>query len=301
MDPGAQIALVGRIRGLNKVKIMQFRTMCILLAGSLFLITNPIIRGDELIKKMPTGMSTKDSGDSACDCRSTVTVPPQKICIEMSAPDVCIKPAVAPACQAEQSGLIKRCCHWLHKSCCVPVAPMTYAIQPQAVAPATMAIQPYSVQPLSVQSFAAQPLSVQPFSVAPLSVSSFAAQPTAFAAPFSAAPFSLGASSFAVQPTIQLQATGSALATPLTLNVVPQQAKPEAAKPEAATDASSAVNDALKKLSTSVQLLTKIVDRHADILLYHDKRLKVLEALQDPEKLKKKTEEIEKEMESKKK
>jgi hypothetical protein len=267
------------------------------LAASLLLTAGTYGRCDELIKKMPAESPARDSCDSTGNSSSTVTIPPQKICIEMSAPDVSFK-QVAPTAPVEKPCLLKRCCHWFQKPCCVmPVAPMagvqavapmttSFAVQPQALAPAPLAIQPYSVAPLSVPSFSMQPTAMAaPFSVAPMSIS----------------PYSLGAQSFAVQPTLQLQATGSALTTPLALSIVQPQAKSEAAKAEAEKAASSAVNEALKKLSTSVQLLTKIVDRHADILLYHEKRLRVLESFHKPEDLEKKTKEIEDAMEKAKK
>jgi hypothetical protein len=61
----------------------------------------------------------------------------------------------------------------------------------------------------------------------------------------------------------------------------PQAVAPQPTAPPAPTTpaaGSMEVNEALKKLSNSVDLLTKMVSRHTDLLDYQDQRLRIIES-----------------------
>jgi hypothetical protein len=217
------------------------------------------------------------------------------VVIELSPPEVVVKPA------AEHECFFKRCCHWCkHPVYVQPVAPM--AVAPMAVAPmavAPMAVQSavpsysvapaatsFAVQPAAVQSFAVQPAAVQSYAVQPAAVQSFAVQPAATS--FAVQSLSLApaaATSMAVQPlslSIAPQAVTTPQALTLTIPATPSAATAEATRGTSGMD----VNQALRRLSVQIETLTKVVERHGDLLTDHEKRLQDLEKPKKAEPIK---------------
>jgi hypothetical protein len=79
---------------------------------------------------------------------------------------------------------------------------------------------------------------------------------------------------FSLQPAAATSLSVQPLA--LSLAVVPS-GTPPTARGEGTTPTGMELNEALKKLSSQVETLTKVATRHADLLSDHETRIKALE------------------------
>jgi hypothetical protein len=209
---------------------------------------------------------------------TVVNVPAAKIYVEMAPPEVVIQQAAVPAVGVARPCLLQRCCH--HKQPClvVPVAPAV-AVQPMAApvaAPMTFA-QPVPAPMAYAQPIAA-PMTYAPPVAAPVTFSMPAAAPMTYAPPVAApVTFSMPAAApVAFTMPVAAPVAAPAAATNICCGPCPS-GSPIAAPTAAPTSApGTEVNDALRKLSKSVELLTGIADRHTDVLQYQQQQLKVI-------------------------
>jgi hypothetical protein len=203
------------------------------------------------------------------------------VVVEVPPPNVIVRPAAAPVC-AEGDCWFRRCCHF-HRCAPVYVQPVIPAYSAPAMAP--VAVQPFSYAPAPV----AAPVAVQPFSYAPAPVAApVAVQPlsVAPAAPV-AAPVAIQPLSLSVAPSapVALQslslsvAPTAPVAAPQSVNLVlPVHAAPAApTAPTAPEGPGMDCNQALRKVTSQIETLTKVVDKHNDYLKSHEKRLQRLE------------------------
>lgn len=211
-------------------------------------------------------VATHAAGDScapapcASDCTKVYSAPPQKIVIQQSAPEIVFQNAAAPS---HHGGLL-RVGHWHQPRPVMMVQPVQQAV----MAP--------------TQSF----MTVPTTSYATVPTTSFATVPMSFAAP--AASFGVApATSFNFAPAASFNFVPSAPAATFSLNVTPNanatsfNCSPNNGNGQAESFAAgdkASVGEALKRLSSSVELLTKISNRQTEFLQDHENRLKEIEA-----------------------
>jgi hypothetical protein len=220
-----------------------------------------------------------------CAPSTCLEAPQPKVIVEVPPPNVVIRACEMPCC-AEREGFFKRCCHFGSHNCCVqPV--YTVASAPMAYAPvaAPMTYAPMAAAPMAApMSFApmAAPMSFAPMAApmaAPMSFAPMAAPmaaPTLSLAP-TAAPMTLSSLSLAPTASLNLQPVASPQAV-----LVPVAANPAApTNPTAPTsptsDSGMDCNKALQKLTSQMETLTKVVEKHTLILSSHERRIQRME------------------------
>ncbi len=225
---------------------------------------------------------------------SRIRTPRRKIIVEMSPPEVIIRPAGGT--DSGHGGFLKRCGHFFSRTVIrshghrptVPAAPpmvfqpqafmvqpQTFAVQPQAVAvqPQTF-VQPQmmAVQPQTFAVAAPQMLGVQAQAVAP--------QPMLLQQPQMITTQAIAPQTMVIQ---QPQMITTQAVTPQYVVVQPrQQAETQLEKQSAKTqslEGQDELNKTLKKLAVTCDRLGQVVDAHTKILVDHEKRLNACEAV----------------------
>ena len=185
-----------------------------------------------------------------CPPARVVCAQAPKVIVEVPPPNVIIRAAAAPCATAPRETLLQKICHF---GCHQHHPHHHHQFVQQAF------VQPMAVQQFAVQQFAVQPMAVQHF-VAPQAAPQFMVAPQA-------------APQFAVAP----QAAPQMLTFQLAVAPQAPAATPPVAPAATPANTGETCDAALRRITSQMETLTKVVETHTLVLTSHEDRIKRLE------------------------